>query len=227
MNAPKNFKAELDKLLEKLNKQKEESLKSLDNFKRSVSEKFDKQIDKIYKQRNLKKEVLKNKIELKKQKLTVLRKLIKAGPKMFFKYLISAPFIYMMIIPSLFMHLCLEIYHQICFRLYGIPLVKPKDYFAFDRKGLPYLNWFERLNCFYCSYFNCLVAYLSEIAGRTERYWCPIKHARKLGSNHSQYNTFVDYSDGKALRTEWNELRKFDDYDEKGNKCEDGVCFRK
>jgi len=43
----------------------------------------------------------------------------------FWRYLLSAPFIYGMIVPALIWNLGLEIYHQICFRLYGIPLVKP------------------------------------------------------------------------------------------------------
>lgn len=33
----------------------------------------------------------------------------------------------------------------------------------------------EKVNCVYCSYFNGLMSYLREIAGRTEQYWCPIR----------------------------------------------------
>ena len=35
-------------------------------------------------------------------------------------------------------------------------------------------------NCTYCSYGNGLLAYACETASRTERYWCPIKHARRI-----------------------------------------------
>jgi len=226
MEAPKNFKNELEKLIEKFNQQKENSLKSLGEFKKSISEKFDKQIDKIYKKRDLKKEVASNKTELKKQKISLWRSLVNDGFKTFLPHIISAPFIYLMIIPCFFMHFCLEVYHQVCFRLYKIPRVKGKDYFVFDRKGLPHLNWFESINCFYCSYFNGLSGYMTEIAGRTERYWCPIKHSKKLGGTHSQYSHFVDYSDGQALRKEWPQLKKFEDYDQNGDHCEDRVCFR-
>ena len=87
--------------------------------------------------------------------------------------------------------------------------MKPGDYFIFDRRLLPYLNWLEKLNCFYCSYFNCLVSYMKEIAGCTERYWCPIKHSKMLKDQHSNYEKFVDYADGEALREKWDDLRKF------------------
>src|SRR3989339_342766 len=84
-----------------------------------------------------------------------------------------------------------------------------KKNFIFDRHLLPYLNWFEKFNCFYCSYFNCLISYVKEISARTERYWCPIKHSRPLKDEHSQYDKFVDYSDGEVLRKQWNRIRKF------------------
>jgi len=210
MDSFKKVKDDLKAVVDRLNSQKNNSIRSIDLFKRSVLSRFDGIIARTYKRKNLKKVVLENKIVLKKQRLSVWTKMRRAGFKKCFKNLLSAPFIYMMIAPSLVLHLFLEIYHQICFRLYGIPLVNPRHYFVFDRKGLPYLNLFERFNCFYCSYFNCLVAYLSEIAGRTERYWCPIKHARKLDGVHSQYDVFVDYDDGESLREEWDDLRKFE-----------------
>ena len=134
------------------------------------------------------------------------------------------PFIYMMIVPAIIMHFMAEIYHQICFRLYGIPRVSAKEYFIFDRKKLPYLNWFEKFNCFYCSYFNGLSAYVKEIAGRTERYWCPIKHAIHNPDPHHQYKYFVDYTDGEGLRKEWPELRKFTEFSRtKDNNQEDNL----
>ena len=117
----------------------------------------------------------------------------------------------MMVIPAFFMHFGLEIYHQICFRLYNIPRCKPKEYFFFDRTHLAYLNWFEKFNCLYCSYFNGLVAYTKEVAGRTERFWCPIKHAKKMKYPHQEYGNFVEYLDGKELRKNWEDLRCFKD----------------
>lgn len=130
------------------------------------------------------------------------------------KYLLSMPFIYGMIIPGVIFHLGLELYHQISFRIYGIPRVKPRDYFIYDRHLLPYLNWLEKINCFYCSYFNNLLRYATEIAGRTERYWCPIKYATQVTKTHTQYDKFVDYLDAKSFRKKWKELRDFSDIKE-------------
>ena len=33
---------------------------------------------------------------------------------------------------------------------------------------------------------------------RTEQYWCPIKHARKILDAHPRYDTFLDYGDAIA-----------------------------
>lgn len=121
----------------------------------------------------------------------------------------SMPFIYGMIFPSIIFHFFLEIYHQVCFRLYGIPLVKRGEYFVYDRHLLPYLNWFEKMNCFYCSYVNNLLRYGVEIAGRTERYWCPIKYAGHLSNPHSHYEKFFDYLDAESFRSKWKSLRDF------------------
>ena len=127
------------------------------------------------------------------------------------RYAISAPFIYGMIIPSVIFHICIEIYHQICFRLYGIPLVKPKDYFIYDRQLLDMLKFSERVNCKYCSYVNNLLRYSTEIAGRTERYWCPIKYYRRINNTHSQYSKFVEGDNLEELHEKWEELRDFSD----------------
>ncbi|KUK84260.1 MAG: hypothetical protein XD98_0051 [Microgenomates bacterium 39_6] len=131
------------------------------------------------------------------------------------RYLLSVPFIYGMIIPAIVWHIGLEIYHQVCFRFYGIPLVKPREYFIYDRQLLSYLNPWEKVNCYYCSYVNNLIRYSSEIGGRTERYWCPIKYVRRVDKAHSQYSQFIDIKDEKTLRQEWNKLRDFSDIDSK------------
>lgn len=110
-------------------------------------------------------------------------------------HILTAPVIYMCILPALLMDLMVTIYQAICFRVYGIPRVDRGDYIVVDRHSLQYLNPVEKLNCLYCSYFNGLIAYVQEIAARTEQYWCPIKHARKLGSIHSRYHKFLEYGD--------------------------------
>ena len=38
-----------------------------------------------------------------------------------------------------------------------------------DRYALSYLNVIEKLNCVYCEYVNGLIAYVQEIAARTEQ----------------------------------------------------------
>ena len=131
------------------------------------------------------------------------------------RYIFSAPFIYGMFLPSLFFHVCLEVYHQICFRLYGIPRVNQSEYFLFDRELLDRLNWFEKVNCIYCSYENNLIRYAMEIAGRTERYWCPLKYHRRLEHAHSQYQKFIDDDHPEKLYQEWEKLQDFSDLEDK------------
>lgn len=81
------------------------------------------------------------------------------------------------------------------------------DYFVYDRDLLAYLNIIEKLNCTYCSYANGLAAYVKEIVGRTEQYWCPIKHACRILHAHPHYRDFVDFGDAEAYRRELEGLR--------------------
>jgi len=108
---------------------------------------------------------------------------------------LSAPFVYGMIVPIAVFDLSLTVYQMICFRLYDIPRVMRSDYIIIDRQHLNYLNVFEKLNCVYCGYGNGVISYAREITSRTEQYWCPIKHARKVLDAHPRYNGFVDYGD--------------------------------
>lgn len=39
------------------------------------------------------------------------------------------------------------------------------------------------------------IAYVAEIVARTEEYFCPIKHARKMRGTHARYARFLDYGD--------------------------------
>ena len=112
-----------------------------------------------------------------------------------FREVLSIPFIYSMIFPALFLDLMLFIYQQVAFRLYRIPFVKRKDYIIYDRALLSYLNVIQKVNCLYCSYVNWLFSYAVEVWWRTERYWCPIKHARKWDWWHDREKHFADYWD--------------------------------
>ncbi len=111
------------------------------------------------------------------------------------RHILSIPFIYGIFIPIVILDIFFFIYQQICFRLYWIPFVKRRDYIIYDRRFLDYLNIIQKINCIYCSYVNWLLAYVSEIAGRTETYWCPIKASRKLKWWHPWQRHFADYWD--------------------------------
>lgn len=111
---------------------------------------------------------------------------------------LTAPIIYAGWIPFLLMDLFVTLYQTICFPVYRIPKVRRADYLIFDREDLPYLNIIEKLNCFYCSYGNGVAAYTREVAARTEQYWCPIKHARRIKAAHDHYPKFADFGDAEA-----------------------------
>ncbi len=120
---------------------------------------------------------------------------------------VTAPVIYFVFFPMLLLDLIVTAYQYICFPLYGIPRVRRRDYLVFDRAHLAYLNLIEKFNCAYCSYGNGLAAYFKEIVGRTEQYWCPIKHARRVLQAHPYYDGFVDYGDAETYRRDLQSLR--------------------
>ena len=125
-----------------------------------------------------------------------------------FLVLLSAPLIYAGWIPFLLLDLFVTLYQAVCFPIFHIPKVKRSDYLVFDREDLPYLNLIEKFNCFYCSYGNGIAGYTREVAARTEQYWCPIKHARRLRDAHSRYPQFFEHGDGEALRQGLSRLRQ-------------------
>ena len=49
---------------------------------------------------------------------------------------------------------------------------------------------------------------VTEIAARTEQYWCPIKHARKVKGIHSRYKKFLNYGDAEGYRKEIETVRR-------------------
>lgn len=128
---------------------------------------------------------------------------------------LTAPVIYSLIIPFVIMDLWVSAYQAICFRVYRIPQVKRSRYVVFDRSGLAYLNLIEKLNCAYCSYGNGVAAYTREVAARTEQYWCPIKHARRVLGAHDRYVHFAEFGDGEhyaeALKRARSRLREIAD----------------
>jgi hypothetical protein len=109
--------------------------------------------------------------------------------------LITGPIIYGMIVPMAILDFFISFYQAACFPIYGIAKVTRADYFVYDRRHLEYLNFIEKFHCTYCAYGNGLVAYSTEILARTEEYFCPIKHARKILGSHAHYSRFLEYGD--------------------------------
>ena len=120
---------------------------------------------------------------------------------------LSVPFIYAMIVPLALLDLTVTLYQHICFRLYDISLVKRSKYIVMDRHQLAYLNGIEKFNCLYCGYGNGAISYAREIVARTEQYWCPIKHARKVVGTHKRYNNFVSFGDAEGYQNQRIPLR--------------------
>lgn len=143
--------------------------------------------------------------------LSLWRYLARANPL----HILTGPLVWLCIIPAAMLDAAASLYQKACFPIYGIPTVRRADYIVFDHQFLKYLNAVEKLNCLYCSYFNGLIAYLQEIGARTEQFWCPIKHAKRVKSIHSRYKLFFDYGDGERYRRELPKVRRdFGDVEE-------------
>ncbi|MDH5523963.1 MAG: hypothetical protein OEY01_08210 [Desulfobulbaceae bacterium] len=125
-----------------------------------------------------------------------------------FLNIITVPLIWACLVPALCMDAVVSLFQAICFPIYGIPKVRRSKFIVIDRHSLSYLNVIEKLNCIYCGYFNGLIAYVREVAGRTEQYWCPIKHARRTIAFHSRYSKFLEYGDGDGYRTKVEKVRR-------------------
>lgn len=122
--------------------------------------------------------------------------------------LLTAPLIYALLIPMVLLDLTVTLFQLVAFPVYGIGHVDRRRYFAVDRHKLAYLNAIEKVNCTYCSYANGLFAYVREVAGRTEQYWCPIRHARAIRGAHPWYQHFVAYGDAEGYHRDLPRLRR-------------------
>ena len=114
--------------------------------------------------------------------------------------ILTAPIIYSLIVPIALLDLWISTYQRICFPIYGIARVERSAYIVFDRHHLAYLNAIEKGNCMFCSYANGVLAYVREVAGRTEQYWCPIRHAKRVRAPHAHYHDFLDFGDADGYR---------------------------
>jgi hypothetical protein len=120
---------------------------------------------------------------------------------------LSAPAVYSLLLPFAMLDLWVSLYQAVCFRAWGITRVCRSEFFRIDRERLPYLNGLEKANCLYCSYANGVIAFVREVAGRTEQYWCPIRHAHPVAEPHQRYKEFVAYGDAAGYREELSSLR--------------------
>ena len=190
----------------------EELLSKIKEMEAELREEFHKKEKKYFYEIRNKKIYFKE--EIKKQNKQLSKKLryyIKDAPLL---NIITTPLIWSCLPPAFLLDLVVSIFQAICFPVYGIPKVKRADHIVFDRHYLSYLNGFEKINCYYCGYFNGLIAYVQEIAARTEQYWCPIKHAKRTKTTHSRYKKFFDYGDGSTYRTHNKKVRRdFSDLD--------------
>lgn len=122
--------------------------------------------------------------------------------------LLTAPFIYILIVPLLLLDLLVSIYHAVCFPVYGVPKVRRHNYIVIDRQQLAYLNGLQKLNCIYCGYANGLIGWVREVASRTEAYWCPIKHSKRIAEPHQRYPGFIDFGDEHEFPERVQAIRK-------------------
>ena len=109
--------------------------------------------------------------------------------------LLTSPVIYSTLIPFILVDGWVTVYQAICFRAWDIRRVRRRDYIVVDRHRLAYLNALEKLNCLFCGYANGVIAYAREVASRTEQYWCPIRHGRRVREPHPRYRAFVPFGD--------------------------------
>jgi hypothetical protein len=113
-----------------------------------------------------------------------------------------------MIIPLVITDIFITFYQLTCFPIYGIKKVRRADYIIYDRQQLQYLNFIEKFHCTYCAYGTGMIAYISEIVARTEQYFCPIKHARKVLGAHSRYSRFIEYGDADNYQERLEQYRR-------------------
>lgn len=120
---------------------------------------------------------------------------------------LTAPVIYGMIVPLALFDLCSSFYQLTCFPIYGVARVRRADYIVLDQQHLAYLNIIEKVDCMYCSYAVGLLGYAQEITARTEQYFCPIKHARKVFGTHARYANFLAYGEADDFHAKLEEFR--------------------
>lgn len=120
----------------------------------------------------------------------------------------ATPAIYALFVPFALLDLFVVVYQAVCFPVYGIPKVRRRDHVVIDSQHLAHLNGLQKPNCVYCGYATGLISFVRKVAARTEAYWCPIKHARRVAEPHSHYVRFVEFGDERAVQQRVEEQRK-------------------
>ncbi len=122
-------------------------------------------------------------------------------------FLITIPSIIVMVIPAFILDISASFYQAVNFRAYEIPMVDRKKFIFLDRHAFKYLNFMEKFFCVYCGYFNGVMQYVSEIAARTEEFWCPIKHSKKAGFEHKRYKNYLEHGDATDYHAKRKKIR--------------------
>ena len=122
------------------------------------------------------------------------------------RHIIVMPIVSSLIIPLVILDIWVEFYHRLCFPLCKISFVKRSKYIIIDRHKLKYLNLLQKIFCVYCGYGNGVINYWKEIAGRTEKYWCGIKHKRNrkvIQQYHQKKLKFAKYNNEKDFKKKY------------------------
>lgn len=122
-------------------------------------------------------------------------------------YILTMPFILMMIIPAVIADIFATVYQFTNFSVYKIPKVKRSKYIIVDRHHLRHLNLMEKLFCVFCGYVNGVIQYCAEIGSRTEEFWCPIKHKKKVAYEHARYKNYIEYHDSNEYHQKRKNIR--------------------
>jgi len=185
----------IDEILSAMHRLEDDLSQEIKNYKESLKNDFDQTRNRF------EREVLE---QQKRFKMGVIRYVFSAN----IRSILATPVIYSLILPFMMLDVFVSLYQWVCFPLFKIQKVRRRDYIVFDREHLAYLNLIEKMNCAYCSYANGLIAYVREIAGKTEQYWCPIKHAKRMYYTHPYYRNFKEFGDAQAYREELKSLRE-------------------
>jgi hypothetical protein len=110
------------------------------------------------------------------------------------KVLVTAILWYLGVFVIVLFDCFVTVYQQICFRVYKIRIVDRNTHFIFEKKRLKNMNFVQVINYYLGSYcLGVISRYGREIFSLTERYWCPIKHAKRVLGYHDRYDEFAEY----------------------------------